>query len=208
LPQFFYCLRREKPEVKNIADNLQTLQKQETEFARTHKSDTEEELIAYLVKCSEELGRCPKKEEIIGHTYLKQRLGPWPRILERAGLKEKSQKRTQKEQKMNWTENSKSVINHGSINHHKKQAEKKFLKELKKPERVMLENEFSEQHKNDTDAELYEYLKQLKAKCGKRLNPTNTIGYTYLVKRLGAWNEVMRKISMDLKNENERNETN
>ena len=108
---------------------------------------------------------------------------------------------------MNWTENSKSVINYGSINHHKKQAEKKFLKELKKPERVKLENEFAEHHENDTDAELYEYLKQLKAKHGKRLNLTNTIGYTYLVKRLGAWNEVMRKISMDLKNENERIET-
>ena len=145
--------------MKNIADNLQTLQKQEAEFARTHKSDTDDELIAYLVKCSKELGRCPKKEEIIGHTYLKQRLGPWPRILERAGLKEKSQKRTQKEQKMNWTETSKSVINHGSINHHKKQAEKKFLKELKKPERVKLENEFEELHENDTDAELYEYVK-------------------------------------------------
>ena len=194
--------------MKNIADNLQTLQKQEAEFARTHKSDTDDELIVYLVKCSKELGRCPKKEDIIGHTYLKQRLGPWPRILERAGLKEKSQKRTQKEHKMNWTENSKSVINHGSINHHKKQAEKKFLKELKKPERVKLEKEFAEHHENDTDAELYELLKELKAKHGKRLNPTNTIGYTYFVKRLGAWNEVMREISMDLKNENERNETN
>lgn len=194
--------------MKIIEKDLQTLQRQEAEFAKTHKRDTDEELIAYLVKCSKELGRCPKKEDITGHTYLKQRLGPWPRILERAGLKEKSQKRTQKEQKMNWTENSKSVINHGSINHHKKQAEKKFLKELKKPERVKLENEFKELHENDTDAELYEYLKQLKAKHGKRLNPTNTIGYTYLVKRLGVWNEVMRKISMDLKNENERNETN
>ena len=88
-----------KPEVKNIADNLQTLQKQEAEFARTHKNDTDDELIAYLVKCSKELGRCPKKDKVIGHTYLKARLGPWPRILERAGLKEKSQKRIEKEQK-------------------------------------------------------------------------------------------------------------
>ena len=194
--------------MKNIADNLQTLQKQEAEFARTHKSDTDDELIVYLVKCSKELGRCPKKEDIIGHTYLKQRLGPWPRILERAGLKEKSQKRSQKEQKMNWTEGSKSVINHGSINQHKKQAEKKFLRELKKPERVKLESEFAQKHENATDAELYELLKELKAKHGKRLNPTNTIGYTYFVKRLGAWNEVMRKISTDLKNGNERTESN
>ena len=116
--------------MKNIASDLQMLQMQEAEFEKAHKSDTDEELIAYLVKCSKELGRCPKKEDIVGHTYLKARLGPWPRILERAGLKEKSQKRIQKEQKMNWTETSKTVINHGSINHHKKQAEKKFLKEL------------------------------------------------------------------------------
>ena len=69
------------------------------------------------------------------------------------------------------------------------------------------EAEFARTHKSDTDAELYEYLKELKAKQGKRLNPTTTIGYTYLVKRLGAWNEVMRQISVDLKNENERIET-
>lgn len=193
--------------MKNIADNLQTLQKQEAEFARTHKSDTDDELIAYLVKCSKELGRCSKKEDIIGHTYLKQRFGPWPRILERAGLKEKSQKRLEKEQKMNWTENSKAVINHGSLNRINQLAEKKLKKEFKKPERIKSEAEFAQKHSADTDAELYEYLKQLKAKHGKRLNPTNTIGYTYLVKRLGAWNEVMRKISMDLKNENERIET-
>ena len=112
----FFVACGEKTEVNNIATDVQTLQRQEAEFARLHKSDTDEELIAYLVKCSKELGRCPKKEDVIGHTYLKQRFGPWPRILERAGLKEKSQKRTQKEQKMNWTEGSKSVINHGSIN--------------------------------------------------------------------------------------------
>mgnify|MGYP003493680150 FL=1 len=77
--------------MKNIETDVQMLQRQEAEFARLHKSDTDEELIAYLVKCSKELGRCPKKDEVIGHTYLKARLGPWPRILERAGLKEKSQ---------------------------------------------------------------------------------------------------------------------
>lgn len=109
---------------------------------------------------------------------------------------------------MNWTEGLKSVINHGSINQHKKQAEKKFLKELKKPERVKLENEFAQKHENDIDTEFYELLKELKARHGKRLNPTNTIGYTFFVKRLGAWNEAMRKISTDLKNGNERTESN
>ena len=55
--------------MKNIADNLQTLQKQEAEFARTHKSDTDDELIVYLVKCSKELGWCPKKENVIWYKW-------------------------------------------------------------------------------------------------------------------------------------------
>ena len=184
--------------MKIIEKDLQTLQRQEAEFAKTHKRDTDEELIAYLVKCSKELGRCPKKDEIVGHTYLKARLGPWPRILERAGLKEKSQKRTQKEQKMNWTENSKAVINHGSLNRINQLAEKKLQKEFKKPERIKLEAEFAQKHSADTDAELYEFLKSLKKKHGKRMSPINTIGYEYYIKRLGPWNEVMRRIHEEL----------
>ena len=102
---------------------------------------------------------------------------------------------------MGWTENSKSIINQGSINQYKKQAEKKLLRELKSPERVKLENEFEEKHKSDTDSELYEYLKELKAKHGKRLNPTTAIGYTYFVKRLGFWNEIMGQINSEFKEE-------
>ena len=184
--------------MKIIEKDLQTLQRQEAEFAKTHKRDTDEELIAYLVKCSKELGRCPKKEDVVGHTYLKQRLGPWPRILERAGLKEKSQKRLEKEQKMNWTENSKAVINHGSLNRINQLAEKKLKKEFKKPERIKLEAEFAQKHSADTDAELYELLKSLKKNHGKRMTPINTIGYEYYIKRLGPWNEIMRRIHEEL----------
>ena len=191
-----------------IASDLQMLQRQEAEFEKAHKSDTDEELIAYLVKCSKALGRCPKKEDVIGHTYLKARLGPWPRILERAGLKEKSQKRIQKEQKMNWTETSRTVINHGSLNRINELAEKKLKKEFKKPECIKAEAEFAKKHSEDTDAELYELLKSLKKKHGKRMASVNTVGYEYYIKRLGPWNEIMRQINLDLKNENERNETN
>ena len=203
----FFVACGKKTEVKNIATDVQTLQRQEAEFARLHKSDTDEELIAYLVKCSRELGRCPKKEDVIGHTYLKQRLGPWPRILERAGLKEKSQKRLEKEQNMNWSEGSKSVINHGSLNRINQLAEKKLKKEFKKPERIKLEAEFAQKHSADTDAELYELLKSLKKKQGKRMSPINTIGYEYYIKRLGPWSVVMKQINDELKNENERIET-
>lgn len=47
-----------------------------------------------LKRKSEELGRLPKKEDFDGPTRsrIKAFLGPWPRALEEAGLKEKKKK--------------------------------------------------------------------------------------------------------------------
>ena len=73
--------------------------KQEAQFAKLHKQDTDEELIEYLQKCAEKLGRPPNKKDVVGYGYIKSRLGPWHRILERAGLKPKSEKRLLKEQR-------------------------------------------------------------------------------------------------------------
>lgn len=99
---------------------------------------------------------------------------------------------------MNWTETSKTVINHGSLNRINELAEKKLKKEFKKPERIKAEAEFAKKHSEDTDAELYELLKSLKKKHGKRMAPVNTIGYEYYIKRLGPWNKIMRKINLEL----------
>lgn len=81
----------------NVA--LQTFLVQEEAFEKEHKADSDEELITYVRKYAEELGRRPNKRDVIGYTYLKKRLGPWHRILEQAGLKEKQSKQLEKEQR-------------------------------------------------------------------------------------------------------------
>lgn len=70
--------------------------KREAAFAFQHKNDTDDDLLKYVYDCSLLLGRPPKKDEVIGSTYLKSRLGPWPRILEKAGLKDISPRRLSK----------------------------------------------------------------------------------------------------------------
>ena len=62
--------------------------KNEELFTKQHSKDTDEELIGYLKELSIKLGHVPKKHEVYGFTYLKSRFGPWPRVLEKAGLKE------------------------------------------------------------------------------------------------------------------------
>ena len=59
----------------------------ESKFAKEHEKDSDEELLNIVRNKANELGRPPKKTETIGFVCLKMRFGPWPRVLEKAGLK-------------------------------------------------------------------------------------------------------------------------
>lgn len=76
----------EKPFNKD--DEYRLLHERETLFARHHAADTDEQLLEYVRGIAQQLGRAPKKAEVVGFSYIKNRFGPWPRMLEKAGLKE------------------------------------------------------------------------------------------------------------------------
>ena len=59
----------------------------EGEFVEKHQKDSDEELLDIVRKKAEELGRIPLKHEVTGFVCIKMRFGPWPRVLEKAGLK-------------------------------------------------------------------------------------------------------------------------
>lgn len=57
---------------------------------------SDEELLGFIRSTGEELGRVPLKTDFVAFWYLKERFGPWPRILEAAGLKTVTERRMQK----------------------------------------------------------------------------------------------------------------
>lgn len=69
----------------------------EREWGKTYQVCSDEALFDYLRRCGTALGHFPATWEVLGYVYLKKRFGPWPRILEMAGVKEKSPKRVTKE---------------------------------------------------------------------------------------------------------------
>jgi hypothetical protein len=75
------------PNDEKEKDNKDLL-KIEADFAKKHKHDTDEELMQYLRNAARKLGHLPKKREVPGYALIKSRFGPWPRVLEMAGLKE------------------------------------------------------------------------------------------------------------------------
>lgn len=72
-------------------------QRLEKQFVQEHKHDSKEDLIYYVQTAARDLGKIPTKDDILGSAYLRSRLGPWPRVLEQAGLKAASKNRSPKD---------------------------------------------------------------------------------------------------------------
>ena len=64
----------------------EALAEKQRNFPTEHEQDSEESLLQYLRSFSEELGRTPNSNEIIGGAYLCQRFGTWERALDLSGL--------------------------------------------------------------------------------------------------------------------------
>ena len=60
---------------------------------------SDEELYDVLRMKAKELGRLPIKNDVVCAEYFKQRFGPWPRILEQAGLKPVSEQHLRRKEK-------------------------------------------------------------------------------------------------------------
>ena len=63
------------------------LNREERAVCSRLESMSDEELFGVIRRCTEELGHPPAKHEIDYADYFKRRFGPWPRVLEMAGVK-------------------------------------------------------------------------------------------------------------------------
>ena len=67
--------------------------------SKEYRRESDQELLEKLQVMAEELGRLPKRNEVPFAYELKGRFGPWPRVLEAAGLKEIGARYQRKQQK-------------------------------------------------------------------------------------------------------------
>ena len=81
-------------------DNLKRIAEHQSEedrnMARLYAKMTDEELMEMIRRRTAELGRLPNKLDIPAAFYLKSRFGPWPRLLEKAGVKPVPENRQRK----------------------------------------------------------------------------------------------------------------
>ena len=83
-------------------------------------------------------------------------------------------------------------------------SDRSVKKKLRESGRKELEDEFAAKFAAVSDEELYEYVKEQKRALGKKMTRANTVGYAYLVKRLGPWDVFMGRIGRELAEEAEK----
>ncbi len=78
-----------KPSISESCNIEPTIKQKDlcSEYIKRYKKESDEQLFQYLRDIANELGRIPKKSEVPAFGYIKSRLGNWPRILEKAGIK-------------------------------------------------------------------------------------------------------------------------
>ena len=70
---------------KEVVDDLR---EEESLLAqKKYAAMSDEELLQFIREKTEEFGRPPKVDEVTASRYIKRRLGAWPRVLEKAGVK-------------------------------------------------------------------------------------------------------------------------
>lgn len=72
-------------------DDMSHLTSREKELCKEFKKMSDEQLLKLIAWQVNRLGHLPAKYEAECVRYLKNRFGPWPRLLERAGVKPVSQ---------------------------------------------------------------------------------------------------------------------
>lgn len=83
---------------------------------------TDEQLCQYLRSMASRLGHLPRKEDVPAFDYIKKRLGPWPRALERAELKSVSDRHRKKLENKVLTKHMKKKRKHKTKNFREKKA--------------------------------------------------------------------------------------
>lgn len=162
-------------------------------FAEENKDATDEQLVEYVKKCAEQLDKSPSMYEVIGGRFIAYRFGGWGAVLIKAGLPPSGPAPKADRRKIYKDEYK---LQSAAIR--KEKAEKADSKEQAKKDREAKDKEkrdeislrdaaWADVHKNDTDEQLLDYLRQRAAELGYTPYRRDVEGATMIVARFGDW---------------------
>ncbi len=156
------------------------LQRQESSFAYKYGEASEEELLKYLWHSARQLGFTPWDNDIVGVAVLKRRLGAWPLVLKKAGLKFTPAQERADTPNLFVREAQQQEIYH-----------QRALAAMQNHDR-----DFRQQHGGDSDEDILEYLRGWAVRLKHTPNQCEVQGGGYIRERFGGWDKAVKRAGL------------
>lgn len=181
------------------------MRRKDAEFVTAHRDDTDEQLIAYLQHCAQELGHTPYPREVFGGAMIGERFGGWSRAVDVAGLPYPTHKvsdkgrriyrKTMKEQSRVFDERQaqkREAIR--AVN-----QEKAAVAQAEKQARLERDARWGEAHGDKmSDDEILEYLRTCAEALGHSPYSYEVEGGRYIAERFVSWSIALTEAGLPL----------
>lgn len=181
------------------------MRRKDAEFVSAHRDDTDEQLIAYLQQCAQELGHTPYPREVFGGAMIGERFGGWSRAVDVAGLPYPTHKvsdkgrriyrKTMKEQSRVFDERQaqkREAIR--AVN-----QEKTAVAQAEKQARLERDARWGEAHGDMmSDDEILEYLRTCAEALGHTPYSYEVEGGRYIAERFVSWSIALTEAKLPL----------
>lgn len=181
------------------------MRRKNAEFVAAHRDDTDEQLIAYLQQCAQELGHTPYPREVFGGAMIGERFGGWSRAVDVAGLSYPTHKvsdkgrriyrKTMKEQSRVFDERQaqkREAIR--AVN-----QEKAVVAQAEKQARLERDVRWGESHGDMmSDDEILEYLRTCAEALGHSPYSNEVEGGRYIAERFVSWSIALTEAKLPL----------
>lgn len=181
------------------------MRRKDAEFVAAHRDDTDEQLIAYLQHCAQELGHTPYPREVFGGAMIGERFGGWSRAVDVAGLPYPTHKvsdkgrriyrKTMKEQSRVFDERQaqkREAIR--AVN-----QEKAAVAQAEKQARLERDARWGEAHGDKmSDDEILEYLRTCAEALGRSPYSYEVEGGRYIAERFVSWSIALTEAKLPL----------
>ena len=171
----------------------QSLQEKEAAFARLHQHDTDTQLLELLRQAAAELGYTPNPGEMIGGTYLLERFRNWDSAVAAAELPPQRKMHSLRDRPI-YRQEYKLQAAAFQAERRAEKADRQSRQQEKARQaeetRKQWEQEglaWGREHRNDTDEQLLEYLRQSAETLGHSPVKSEVPGSWYLCKRFVSW---------------------
>ena len=180
------------------------MRRKNAEFAAAHRDDTDEQLIAYLRQCAQELGHSPYPREVFGGGMIAEHFGGWSKALTAAGLpypthrvSDKGRRiyhKTMKEQSRIFDERQaqkREALRAANL-------EKAAVAQAEKQARIERDARWGEAHGDMRDDEILEYLRTCAETLGRSPYSYEVEGGRYIAERFVCWSIALTEAKLPL----------